>query len=524
MTMLRTLPPALGALTRHFTRTLAGLTLALALPIDAAEYRDPGRVGRIVELQGEVALYDPEYGEWTEALRNRPLVAGDRLVLQRSARAELRVGATVLLLAQGADPEIDTLDDERLRLTLHDGALALRLDSRDDAEATEVRGAQALMRPQRAGRYRIDVDRESAFAATWRGALEVSGHGQLLLIDPGERHEVWRDDRGEARSRVARMPEDRLAAWADDRFDAEDAWQARRDERRYAPAGIAGMAELDRHGRWDRHPEYGAVWVPGGLPAGWAPFSDGRWIWMRPWGWTWVDARPWGFAPSHYGRWLQWGGRWCWWPGPRHQRAVFAPAVVAWGGSHGVSVGISIGTGPPVSWMPLPPWQPYVPIVVPRPPHHGDRPPHWRLPPPAPPLSRQPQPALAGGAGASTQIGRPLPPAAVRYGSDGLPAQVRPAVVPPAAVPPSAVPMPPAPPAAPAAPAAPVPPVSTVVPVLRPPAPAPEAAPRVDRDRPPAREEPAAAAPRPEPPRTPAPRERRDSREPREPREVQRAR
>ena len=94
-----------------FTRSLASLTLALSLPFAAAgqageagEALGFSRVGRIVDLQGDVALYDPQADEWTEALRNRPLVAGDRLVLQRSARAELRVGSTVLLLGQGAEP------------------------------------------------------------------------------------------------------------------------------------------------------------------------------------------------------------------------------------------------------------------------------------------------------------------------------------------------------------------------------------------------------------------------------------
>ncbi len=473
-------------------RALAGLTLALALPVEAAEYRDPGRVGRIAELQGDVALYDAEDREWTDAVRNRPLVAGDRLVLQRSARAELRVGATVLLLGQGADLEVDALDEDRLRLTLHDGALALRLDGRDDAEATEVRTAVALLRPQRAGRYRIDADRESTFAATLRGALEASGHGQLLLIEPGERHELWLDDRG-ARSRQARLPDDRLAAWADERFDAEDAWQARRDRRwQSAPAypAIPGLDELDRHGRWDQHPEYGSVWLPDGLPAGWAPFSDGRWIWMRPWGWTWVDARPWGFAPSHYGRWLQWGGRWCWWPGPRQQRAIFAPAMVAWVGGSGVSVGISIGSRPPMGWLPLSPWQSYEPFFAPRPHPHG-RPPGHRLPPPAPPLSRQP-PAFGGGPGTSLgagspagqAVGRPLPPGTVRYGSDGLPQQVMPAPgsrpgAPQANLPPQAHPPmpPPAPPQAVAPPPAAVPPAA-VPPPPAVPRPAPPAAPR----------------------------------------------
>ncbi|MCP5285333.1 MAG: hypothetical protein H6933_10560 [Burkholderiaceae bacterium] len=410
-------------------RWLAGLSLVLALPVEAAEAYDPGRVGRIVDLRGDVALYDEQYGEWSDAQRNRPLVAGDRLVLQRSARAEVRVGGTVLLLGEGADVAIDTLDDDRLRLTLYDGSLALRVPSRDAAESTEVRTVAALVRPQAAGRYRVDQDGESTFAAAWRGALEVSGHGHLLLVGAGDRHEVWRDDRrgDSARSRVARMPQDRFADWADERFDDEDRRDARREGRYPGPAGIPGIEDLDANGRWDSHPEYGSVWVPYGVRAGWAPFTDGRWVWMRPWGWTWVDAQPWAYATSHYGRWVQWRSRWVWWPGPRHVRPVFAPAVVAWvGGSH-FSIGIEIGSRPPAAWQPLPPWQPYVPIVAPRPPmppRVDVRPPPRRLPPPSEPISRQP--GWRGGASTvSTQPGMPMTPGSVRYGTDGVASEVR---------------------------------------------------------------------------------------------------
>ena len=41
------------------------------------------------------------------------------------------------------------------------------------------------------------------------------------------------------------------------------------------------------------------------VAVGWAPYRYGRWAWVRPWGWTWVDNAPWGYAPFHYGRWVQ---------------------------------------------------------------------------------------------------------------------------------------------------------------------------------------------------------------------------
>ena len=88
----------------------------------------------------------------------------------------------------------------------------------------------------------------------------------------------------------------------------------------------------------------------------WAPYQYGRWVWVSPWGWTWIDDAPWGYAPFHYGRWAHVRNRWCWVPGPRHVRAVYAPALVGWVGSRR-RVG-SIGS---VSWFPLGPREVYVP-------------------------------------------------------------------------------------------------------------------------------------------------------------------
>jgi len=71
------------------------------------------------------------------------------------------------------------------------------------------------------------------------------------------------------------------------------------------------------------------VWYPSRVDADWAPYRNGHWAWIDPWGWTWVDDAPWGFAPFHYGRWAYVSNRWGWIPGPRTYRAVYAPALVA---------------------------------------------------------------------------------------------------------------------------------------------------------------------------------------------------
>src|SRR5258708_4967614 len=110
-----------------------------------------------------------------------------------------------------------------------------------------------------------------------------------------------------------------------------------------------GRGEVTGGGTW---------WRPGGLVGGWAPYRFGHWIWVAPWGWTWVEDEPWGFAPFHYGRWAFAGAGWFWVPGPVYVRPVWAPALVGWvGGGAGFRFSVGVGVG----WFPLGPGEVFIP-------------------------------------------------------------------------------------------------------------------------------------------------------------------
>ena len=66
---------------------------------------------------------------------------------------------------------------------------------------------------------------------------------------------------------------------------------------------MPGTDDLDNNGTWSEQPDVGPVWYPNDVPDDWAPYSDGYWSSIGPWGWTWIGYEPWGFAPYHYGRW-----------------------------------------------------------------------------------------------------------------------------------------------------------------------------------------------------------------------------
>ncbi len=386
-------PPRAGW--RRMSAALGLLVGLLAGPVARAQDDPPGRVGRLADFQGVVSTQDAEQASWQPALRNRPLTTGDRLATGRDARAEVRVGSTVLRLGSGTELEVQRLDDDRMHFRLHAGSLALRVASREVADEIVVTTLEARLRPLSAGHFRVDRRDGTTFASSWRGALRVDDEFGFD-VDPGRRVELWREAQGRALRHTWVTP-------LDDGFSAWIAEADRRDERtRYSVVSpeMTGAEDLDDHGRWDQHPDYGAVWIPQALPADWAPYRFGYWAWVQPWGWTWVDDAPWGFAPFHYGRWVHWRGRWCWTPGAAVARPVFAPALVAWVRGPHLSVGLDAGWG----WVPLAPYEPYRP-------HYRHSPRYRdRIDPPWPSRGQRPP--------------RQVPSGPVMYGNQGVPGGV----------------------------------------------------------------------------------------------------
>ena len=150
--------------------------------------------------------------------------------------------------------------------------------------------------------------------------------------------------------------------------DPFDVWSEQRDRaflsseaRRYVNPDTVGLEDLDAYGKWSDTLEYGPVWYPSNLPAGWTPYSNGRWSWVAPWGWTWVDSEAWGFAPFHYGRWTDLGSRWGWIPGPTGAPAVYGPAMVVFVG--GASF-LSEAGAPLAGWIPLGAGEPFYPAYT----------------------------------------------------------------------------------------------------------------------------------------------------------------
>lgn len=350
----------------HFSRRLAhavlagglGLAALAATPAALAEDDPPGRVGRLADMKGQVWLLEAGQGEWQTAERNRPVTTADRLATDADSRAEVQIGSTIVRLDEGTDLEVTRLDDERVELMLHSGAASLRVREHEVAREVLLITPEGRFQPRSAGLYRVDRSDRGSLAGATAGELEFESSDAQLSLRAGQRAELWYDQ-GDRRTHYnwAGMPNDEFEQWVR-KDDARDERYAA--VRRPISPEMTGADDLEGYGRWDTHPEYGSVWYPTAVAVGWAPYRYGRWAWVRPWGWTWVDDAPWGFAPFHYGRWVHWHGRWAWAPGTYVRRPVYAPAMVAWVGGGNFSVGVSFGR--PVGWVPLAPREVYRPM------------------------------------------------------------------------------------------------------------------------------------------------------------------
>ena len=318
----------------------------------------PARVARLGYISGAVSFSPAGENDWGEARINRPLITGDRLWVDAGARAELQVGSAAFYLGANTSVTLLNLDNRVAQLQLAEGTLNVRvrrLGPRDVVEVDTPNLAYSMRRP---GRYRIDVDPagNATTVAARDGQAEVYGEGAAYLVNAGETYRYF----GTSLSDYEYLEAPRQ--------DAFDRWSYDRDRRgdnsvsaRYVSRDVIGYEDLDEHGSWRSAEGYGNVWVPNRVAAGWAPYRDGRWAWVEPWGWTWIDDAPWGFAVSHYGRWANLGGTWGWVPGPVRAQPVYAPALVAFIGGSNFSLAISSGSAGSVGWFPLGPRDVYRP-------------------------------------------------------------------------------------------------------------------------------------------------------------------
>jgi hypothetical protein len=317
----------------------------------------PGRVARLSSLGGEVLLAN-DREDWRPITRNYAVTAGDNLSVSEGGRAELDVGAVQVWLAGGSNVYFERFDDQSLIARLSQGSMIVRIRAWEPQDAMRLLTNSGEISLLQAGFYIVNAATPYAPATlvVRSGQAEAFVNGQAQLVNRGD--SVMLDGNGVRFDRYAASTVNGgFEGWASARDRRYDRWEARNAGQ--SSPWMIGARDLDEFGSWETHYEYGRIWYPTSVASGWAPYRFGRWAWVQPWGWTWVDDAAWGFAPFHYGRWVRIGSRWAWSPGNTVGRPVYAPALVTFFGGNGWSV--SANLGPTYSWVPLGWNEPFVP-------------------------------------------------------------------------------------------------------------------------------------------------------------------
>jgi len=318
----------------------------------------PSRVARLGYMTGAVSFSPAGENDWVQATINRPLTTGDRLWADAGARTEIQVGGAMIRMNAGTSVSILNLDDRIAQLQLTQGTLHVRVRRLEPDQVFEVDTPNLAFTLRQPAEYRIEVDPDgnATTIVVRKGQGEAYGEGAAYVIDSRQPYRFTGTGLREYEY-VDALRLDEFDRWASDRDRRYD----NSASARYVSQDVVGYQDLDANGTWRVDAAYGNVWIPTRVAVGWAPYRDGHWAWIDPWGWTWVDDAPWGFAVSHYGRWTNLQGTWGWVPGPVRTRAYYAPALVAFVGGANFQLSISIGNVGGVAWFPLGPRDVYRP-------------------------------------------------------------------------------------------------------------------------------------------------------------------
>ncbi|MGO8671407.1 MAG: stalk domain-containing protein [Capsulimonadaceae bacterium] len=306
----------------------------------------PVRLARFDDIEGNVTWRPTSDTDWSPAAPNIPLREGAQIWEGDGGRAEIQFDdGSWLRLANNAIATIQTLhsneDGEFTEIELSQGVAFVHLRNPDSMYQIDT----AIVSVKAVGHAKIRVDAINGVAiAVHEGNAEVTGSSGderlqsgsfLRLADANDQYNVG--------------PLPGPDGW--DRWnDARDAWYGHPDPN--LPPSIALVAgDLDRFGQWNQDPRYGAVWTPREPDPDWRPYEHGHWVWVVPFGWTWVAGEPWGWAPYHYGTWVREPFGWSWVPGPRQQ--YWSPGVVYFSEYHGN-----------VCWAPLAPTEVQYPPTI----------------------------------------------------------------------------------------------------------------------------------------------------------------
>jgi hypothetical protein len=271
-------------------RALAALSLSLVLGLARAQNSDappqadpPDRAARLSYLQGDVSMQPTGQQDWAPAVVNHPLTTGDKLWTEQGARAEIYVGEAAVRLGGNTGFSFLNVDDDTIQMRMTAGVVNVRVRALDGNDHIEIDTPNVALSLLRAGNYRVEVNDagDATVVKISEGEAEATGGGGHDSVVHAQQIATFRGtDQLTAQVGTLGSPDD-FDSWSLER-DRRDEHAATSQSAQYVAPQVTGYQDLDQNGTWSQVPEYGAVWTPTHVVAGWAPYQYGRWVWVAP--------------------------------------------------------------------------------------------------------------------------------------------------------------------------------------------------------------------------------------------------
>lgn len=278
----------------------------------------PGSVARMSSVQGKVqVLFSGESGP-QQAVMNMPLVAGARIESGSDGQAEVEFNdGSVARLTPNSSLELKQLTADNVQLEQSSGLGYYELNVGSGHPSFKVEFASDDVTPAENTIFRLDLDRLPE-AAVIAGSVHVEG-AQISPVAIGENQSIDFSNGGgtEPYTITQQINPDSWDQWNSDRDQAiaDEAAQQTPVRNDAGSANDENWNDLDYYGNWYPVQNYGNVWVPSGVDAGWDPFGSGYWGNYPGFGVTWISGYPWGWLPYHCGSWNYFSFGWGWAPG-----------------------------------------------------------------------------------------------------------------------------------------------------------------------------------------------------------------
>jgi hypothetical protein len=295
----------------RFSLTVAACTLLAVSALADSQ----ARIVRLSDVQGNVQINKNIGLGFENAFLNLPVTQGTQLKTLSNGRAEIEFeDGSTMRLAPNSTLEFTTLgvDDSGKRvsaMTLTGGMAYLNWLGKDNLNLNFSQEKIAL---ERAAHFRIDLGKQAASVAVFKGELAVASPSGSVDVAKNKTATFASDenDKSTVANKIAPAP---LDSWDRESIEYHQEYAKNNDSQ--SPYSY-GLSDLNYYGAYSSIPGYGMMWQPFFAGAGWDPFMDGAWGFYPGMGYMFASAYPWGWLPYRYGNWMYvppYG--WMWQPG-----------------------------------------------------------------------------------------------------------------------------------------------------------------------------------------------------------------